>query len=118
MNQPRPQFCFNMASYRGDFEDEDYEDSCTACRVSTPRCIATFVVNFHSATNGHFQKKTTKFQVGKLESLLRIVCLARKKPSMKAHSAQLTHVVGGEDAFAVSGLKSLFSLFRSRKNAL
>ena len=58
------------------------------CRVWTRQNIAAFVVNFNCATNAHFQKKTTAFQVGKLESLLRIVCLARKKPSSKAHSTQ------------------------------
>ena len=58
------------------------------CRVWTRQNNAAFVVNFHCATNAHFHEKTTKFQVGKLESLLRIVCLARKKPSCKAHSTQ------------------------------
>ena len=58
------------------------------CRVLTRRNNAAFVVNFHCATNAHFQKKTTGYQVGKLESLLRIVGLARKKPSSKANSSQ------------------------------
>ena len=58
------------------------------CCVWTRRNIAVFVVNFHCATNDLFQRKTTKFQVGKLESLLRIVRLAQKKPSSKAHSSQ------------------------------
>ena len=48
-------------------------------RVWTQRNIAAFVVNFHCATNAHLQMKMTKFQVGKLESLLRIVCLAQKR---------------------------------------
>ena len=78
-----------MAAYRGGFEDEDDEDdedSCMSCLDTTNyHCL---VVNFHYATNAHFHEKTTEFQVGKLESLLRIVCLARKKPSSKAHSTQ------------------------------
>ena len=73
-------------AYRGGFVDEDGEDSCMSCLDTTKnRCL---VVNFHCATNAHFSEKTTKFQVGKLESVLRIVCLVRKKPSSKAHSTQ------------------------------
>ena len=79
-----------MAAYRGGFEDPDDEDSCMPCL------------------------KTKKFQVGNLESLLRIVCLARKKPSSKVHSTQHTL----SDAFAVSGLKAPFSMFRSRRDVL
>ena len=79
-------FFSNMAAYRGGFEEEDDEDSCMSCLDTTNyRCL---VANFHCATNAHFHEKTTKFQVGKLESLLRIVCLARKKPSTKAHSTK------------------------------
>ena len=79
-------FFSNMAAYRGGFEDEDDEDSCMSCLDTTKyRCL---VVNFHCAANAHFHDKTTKFQVGKLESLLRIVCLARKKPSTKVHSTK------------------------------
>ena len=78
-------FFSNMAAYPGDFEDEDDEDSCISCLDTTKyRCI----VNFNCETNARFQAKTTKFQVGKLESLLRISCLARKKPSSKVHSTQ------------------------------
>ena len=50
-------------------------------RVWTQRNIAAFVVNFHCATNAHLQTKMTKFQVGKLESLLHIVCLAQNRHS-------------------------------------
>ena len=39
------------------------------CRVLTRRNNAAFVVNFHCATNAHFQKKTTKFQVGGEDAL-------------------------------------------------
>ena len=79
-------FFSNMAAYRGGFEDEDDEYSCMSCLDTTKyRCL---VVNFHCVTNAHFHEKTTKLQVGKLESLLRFVCLARKKPSNKAHSTQ------------------------------
>ena len=46
------------------------------CRVWTQQSIAAFIVNFHCSTNAYFQKKITKFQVGKLESLLCIVWLA------------------------------------------
>ena len=58
-------------------------------RIWAGRNIAALFVNFHSATNAHFkEEKTTKFPVGKLESLLRIVpgrivFLARKKASSK-----------------------------------
>ena len=68
-------FFSNMAAYRGGFEDEDVEDSCMSCLDTTKnRCL---VVNFHCATNAHLHEKTTKFQVGKLESLLRIPLLER-----------------------------------------
>ena len=60
-------FFSNMAAYRGGFEDEDVEDSCMSCLDTTKnRCL---VVNFHCATNAHFQKKTTKFQVGGEDAL-------------------------------------------------
>ena len=79
-------FFSNMPAYRGGFEDEDYEDSCMSCLDTRKyRCLS---VNFHCPTNAHFHEKTMKFQVGKLESLLRFVCLARKKPASKAHSTQ------------------------------
>ena len=77
-----------MAPYRGGFEDEDDEDSYSVCHVSTRRNIAAFVVNFHCATNAHFHKKTTKFEVEKLESSSSIACFARMKLSSKAQSAQ------------------------------
>ena len=64
------------------------------CRVWTRRKIAAFVVNFHCATNVRFHEKTTKFRVGRLESLLRNVCLARKKHSNKTHSTQ--HILSEE----------------------
>ena len=73
------------------------------CRVWTRRNIAAFVVNFQCATNA-----------GNAESLLRIVCLAWKKPSSKAHRTQHTL----SDPFAVSDLKAPFSPFRSRRNVL
>ena len=38
--------------------------------------------------------------------------------SCRLGSQYSTHSVGGEDAFAVFGLKAPFSLFRSRKNVL
>ena len=47
---------------------------------------AAFVVDFYCAENAHFQKKTRKFQVEMLESLLCIVCLAQKKSLSKAHN--------------------------------
>ena len=66
-------FFSHMAAYRGGFEEEDDEDSCMAYLETTRyRCL---VVNFHCATNAHFHEKTTKFQVGKLESLLRMYCM-------------------------------------------
>ena len=78
------------------------------CRVWTRRNIAAFVVYFRCAINAHFQKKTTIFQVGKLESLLRIVCLALKKPSSKAHSAQhmLSEEMAGRERSHEKGLKN------------
>ena len=82
------------------------------CRVWTRQNNAAFVVNFHcTTTNAHFHETTTKFQVGKLESWLRIVCLARKNTFEKGTQSS-THAVGGENTFAVSGLKAPFSLFR------
>ena len=85
-------------------------------RVWTRRNIAALAVNFHCATNAHFQKKTTKFQVGKSKSL-RIVRLDSKE-AFEQGTQYSTHFVRGADAFAVSGLKAPFSLFRSRKNVL
>ena len=89
MNQPRSQFfsnMTNMAPCRGGFKDEDDEDPCVSCLDTTKyRCHRC---KFPLCNNAQLQKKTTKFQVGKLESLLRIVCLARKNPSSKAHSTQ------------------------------
>ena len=77
-------FFSNVAAYQGGFEYDDDEDSGMSCLDTTKyRCLA---VNFHCVKNAHFHEKTTKVQVEKLESLLRFVCLARKKPSSKAHS--------------------------------
>ena len=101
-------FFSNMAAYRGGFEDEDDEDSCMSCLDLTKnRCL---VVNFHCATNAHLHEKTTEFQVGKLESLLRIVPCS--KEAFEQGTQYSTHAVGGQNAFAVSGLKAPFSLFR------
>ena len=94
-----------MTAYRGGFEDIDDEDSCMSCLDTTKyRCLRC---KFSLCNKGLLQKKTKKFQIGNLESLLHIVCLARKKPSNKAHSTQHTL----SDAFAVSGLKAPFHRF-------
>ena len=47
------------------------------------RCLRC---NFHCATNAHFQEKTTKFQVGKLESLLRSVCALLERSLQAKHT--------------------------------
>ena len=96
----------NMAACRGGFEDEDKENSCMSCLNTTKyRCLRS-TVNFHCATNDHFQKKTTKLQVGKLESLLRIAPVPCSKEAFEQGTQYSTHAVGEEDAFAVSGLKA------------
>ena len=80
------------------------------CRVWTRRKKRCLVVNFHCATIAHLHEKTTKFQVGKLESLLCIVPCS--KEAFEQGTQHSTHAVGGQNAFAVSGLKAPFSLFR------
>ena len=65
---------------------------CFRCKVSTVQQMLTS------------RRKQTKFQVGKLKSLFRIVCLARKNPSEEKMLSQPVCVP--------------FSLFRSRKNVL
>ena len=56
-----------------------YEDSCTSC-LDTKKyhCLRC---KFPPCNKRSLPEKNTKFQVGKLKSLLRIVCLARKKTS-------------------------------------
>ena len=88
--------------YRGGFEDEDYM-KILVCRVWTRRNSTAFVVNFHCATNAHFQKKKDEIPGWKAEKFVAYCVPSSKEP------------FGGENAFAVC---VSFSLFRSRKNVL
>ena len=82
------------------------------CRVWTRRNIPAFVVNFHLATNAHFQEKTSKFQVGLKAGKFVAYCVPCSKEAFEQGTQYSTHAVGGENTFAVSGLKAPFSLFR------
>ena len=62
------------------------------------RCLRC---KFPLCNKWHFQKKTTKFQVGKLESLLRI-SVPCSKEAFEQGTKRSTHAVRGEDAFGGS----------------
>ena len=73
---------------------------CMSCLDMTKyRCLHC---KFPLCSKCSLQKKTMKFQVGKLESLLHIVCLARKKPSSKVHSTQHMLLLSKGFIFTVS----------------
>ena len=91
-----------MAGYRGGFEDEDDEYSCMSCLDTTKyRCL---VVNFHCIENDEIRG----WKAGKFVAF-RVPC---SKEAVEQGTQYSTHAVGGQNAFAVSGLKVPFSLFR------
>ena len=73
--------------------------------------LPAFLVNFHCATNAHFQKKMTKFYC-------HVFPKAELALALKTVFFGNFESFWGEDAFAVSGLKPPFSLFHSLKNVL
>ena len=85
MNQPRSQFFSNMAPYRGGFEDEDYMEI-LVCRVWTRRNITAFVLNFHCATNAHFQKKKDEIPGYKAEKFV-AYCVPSSKEAFGEENA-------------------------------
>ena len=89
------------------------------CCVWTRRNIAAFVVNFHCATNAHFHEKTTKVQFGKLGKFV-AYCLPCSKEDFVQGTQYSTHAVGGENAFAFSGLKAplIFTVSLTKERAL
>ena len=89
MNQPRSQFFSNVAPYRGGFEDEDYMEI-LVCRVWTRRNITAFVLNFHCATNAHFQKKTDEIPRYKAEKFV-AYCVPSSKEAFVSHLHCFVH---------------------------
>ena len=119
MNQPRSQLLFSLTWLPIEVVLRMKMMKILVCRVWTWRNIAAFVVNFHCATNAHFHEKTTKVQFAKLGKFV-AYCLPCSKEDSVQGTQYSTHVVGGENAFAFSGLKAplIFTVSLTKERAL
>ena len=100
-------FFSNMVAYQGGFEDEDDKDSCipglgtTKYRWLLCKCPLCNKCSLPIREN-------EEIQVGKFVAY----CVPCAKEAFEQGTQYSTHAVRGENAFAVSGLKAPFSLFR------
>ena len=99
-----------MAAYRGGFEDEDDENSCMSRLDTTKyRCLlCKFPLCNKCSLPIRENDEIPGWKAGKFVGYC-VPCAEEAFEQGTQHSA---HTVGGENAFAVSGLKAPFSLLR------